>query len=81
MQYPLALVPSSIVASDGTLWPSQKHLLRMYIVAQSEATTKECPQNARWLIDGVAAMRSLKPNMTCCDWFLYFLEVTALQGE
>ena len=69
LQYPLALVPSSIAASDRTLRPSQKHLLRTYIVTQSEATTKECPQNARWLIDGVAVMRSSKPNMTFCDLF------------
>ena len=58
LQYPLVLVPSSIAASDGALHPSQKHLLRTYIVTQPYATTNECPQNARWLIDGVAVMRS-----------------------
>ncbi len=50
--------------------------MRSYIIAQSDATTQSCPQNARWLIDGMAAMRSIKPKATYRDWLVSLLKFT-----
>ena len=75
MQYPLTSVPLAIATPEGTLRPASKQLLRNFIIEQSKAAAHECPQNARWLIDGMAAMRSIKPKPTYREWLINLLRL------
>ena len=43
------------------------------IIEESDAVTNVCPANARWLVDGMAAMRSVKPRETYKEWFTALL--------
>jgi hypothetical protein len=81
MQYPLTSVPLAIATPEGTLRPASKHLLRNFIIEQSEAAAHECPQNARWLIDWMAAMRSIKPKLTYREWLINLLRLVTPRDD
>ncbi len=74
LPFPLTSVPLSIAMPDGMLQTAQKHLLRNHIIQEADALTQQCPQNARWLIDGMAVMRSIKPKASFSDWFIGLLK-------
>ena len=63
-KYPLTAVPLSIATPEGNIRQSPKHTFRNYIVEESKSVTKAAPTNARWLIDGMAALRTVEPKDT-----------------
>ena len=81
MHYPLTSVPLAIATPEGTLRPAPKHVLHNFIIEQSEAVMHQCPQYARWLIDGMATMRSTKPKSTCREWLVHLLKLVTPQGD
>ena len=81
LRYPLTLVPLSIATPDEKLRPAKKHLLRNYIIADAYALTHECPQNARLLIDEMAAMRSIKQKATYRDWFISLFKLVTPRDD
>ena len=81
-QYPFTSVPLSIATLDGDLRQSEKGSLRNSLIYNSKATTNCIPEKASWLIDGLAAVQSLKSKDTYGEWieslihFITPLEVT-----
>ena len=58
-QYPITSVPLSIATLDGDLRQSEKASLTNFLINNANATN--CiPEKASWLIDGLAAVQSLK---------------------
>ena len=72
-KYPLTAVPLSIATPEGELRQSPKYIFRNFMVEESKSVTNECPKNARWLIDGMAAVRSVKAKETYREWLISLL--------
>ena len=73
-QFPVTTLPLSLATPEGQLRQSDKAVLRNYLIHESNALTIECPTDAVWIIDGMAALRSIKPKGTYAEWFLYVLQ-------
>ena len=73
-QHPLTEVPLSIATPGGEIRQAPKHLLRNHIIEEANAITNVYPENARWLIDGIAAMRCVKARDTYKEWLLALLK-------
>ena len=71
--YPVTSVPLSIANPDSTLRQSSKHLLRNHLIEESHSLLLTSPSHCRWIIDGMAAMRSLKAKETYSKWFMSLL--------
>ena len=63
-QYPIRPVPLSIATLDEHLRQSEKASLRNFLIKNSNTTTNCIPEKASWLIDGLAAVSSLKSKDT-----------------
>ena len=61
-------LPLSVATPEGGLRQSDKASLRNYLNDGASATSKVIPQNAAWFVDGLAAIRSLKPKDTFEEW-------------
>ena len=73
--YPITSLPLSIVSTDSSLYQSDKASFRNYIMKSSDSVSSSLPQIAKWTIDGMAAMRFLKPkslNTRYMEWFIDF---------
>eukprot|EP00794_Sanderia_malayensis_P015391 gene15391-biopygen12814 len=75
-EYPISSVPLSIATPDATLRQSEKASLRNFLINDSSAFTDQLPKNAHWLVDGMAAVRSLKPKETYSEWIKSFITLT-----
>eukprot|EP00794_Sanderia_malayensis_P005059 gene5059-5718_t len=73
-QHPLTEVPLSLATPGGELRQAPKHLLRNDIIEEANDITNVCPENARWLIDGIAAMRCVKARETYKEWLRALLK-------
>ena len=67
-QYPITSVPLSIETLDEDLHQSEKASLRNFLINNSNATTNCIPEKVSWLIDGLAAAKSLKSKETYWEW-------------
>ena len=67
-QYPITSVPLSIATLVGDLRQSEKASIRNFLIKNSNATTNCIPEKASWLIDGSAAVQSLKSKDTYVEW-------------
>eukprot|EP00795_Rhopilema_esculentum_P000988 gene988-biopygen7430 len=72
-KYPLTAVPLSIATPEGEIHQSPKNVFRNFMVEESKSVTNECPKDARWLIDGMAAVRSVKAKETYRKWLISLL--------
>ena len=61
-------VPLSVATPEGELRQSDKASLRNFLNDEASATSKCVPQKAAWFVDGLAAIRSLKPKDTFEEW-------------
>ena len=52
----------NITCLDSSLYSSDKVDFRNYIMKSSNSVSSSVPQIAKWIIDGMAATRSLKPR-------------------
>jgi len=68
-QFPLTTFPLSLATPDGNLRQGQKSLLRNYMIDQANAVNDKPSQTARWLFDGMAILRQLKPKETFREFF------------
>ena len=66
--YPITSVPLSVATPEGTLRQSDKASLRNFLITDSDASTEITPKNCISLVDGLAAIRTLKPKLTCKPW-------------
>ena len=68
--YPITLFPLIIATPDSGLFQTDKAGFRNLILKQSDEVRKDYPKNAKWIIDGMTAIRSVKPRNTYEEWFL-----------
>ena len=73
-QHPLTEIPLSIATPGGELRQAPKHVLRNHIIEEANAISNACPENARWLVDAMAAMRCVKARATYKEWLLAILK-------
>ena len=63
-QYPLTPLPLSIATPEGRIRQAPKHIFRNFLIDESMLLTNILPLNARWLINVMAALRSVRPKGT-----------------
>ena len=66
--YPLTSVPSAIANPDSSLKFSDKYELRNVLINKSDSKSTNAKRNCSWFIDGMGAVRSLKPKATYKQW-------------
>ena len=62
--YPITSLPLAIAEPDGTLRASCKATLRNYLIDECCAEVRKVPNNCDWIVDGMAAIRSVVPRQT-----------------
>ena len=67
-------MPVSIALPDSSLYQPDKAGFRNYIMKSSKSVSSFFPHIAKWFIDGMAAMRSIKPRSTYIEWFIDLLK-------
>ena len=67
-KYPITSLPLAIADPDSTLRSSSKSSLRNYLIDESGASLKSAPKNCSWLIDGMAAVRTVGTKKTYKEW-------------
>ena len=70
----VALSIQSLVYPDGTLRDAPKYLFRNDLISNAKALENLPPENARWIIDNMAAIRCVKPKDTYRAWIKSFLD-------
>ena len=53
---------------DGTLRDAPKYLFRNDLISNAKALENLPPENARWVVDNIAAIRCVKPKDTYKAW-------------
>ena len=67
-KYPITSLPLSIATVEGDLRQSDKASFRNFLIQTASASTTQVPKNASWLVDGMAAVQSLKSKETYGEW-------------
>ena len=69
LKYPLTIVSLTLAEPDETLrQQSTKATLRRFLYKKSDAIYKETPEEADWLVDGMAAVAAVAPQETYKDF-------------
>ena len=69
LKYPLTIVSLTLAEPDETLrQQSTKATLRRFLYKKSDAIYKETPEEADWLVDGMAAVAAVTPQETYKDF-------------
>ena len=63
-KFPITSVPLAAANPDGTLRQGDKASFRNILIENSASSSKVIPKGCAWLIDGMAAIRALKPQET-----------------
>ena len=78
--FPITAVPLSISTPEGNLRQSEKASFRNFFISKCDGPFSIPPKNAAWFVDGLAAVRTLKPKKTYREWLknlLHFREPPA----
>ena len=67
--YPLTTVLLSIAETTTDLRSSDKAGFRNHVLKECDAISTAYPIDAKWIIDGMAVVRSVKPKSTYLDYF------------
>ena len=67
-QYPITSIPLALATPEGELRQSDKASFRNFLISYSDARRTASPMNTAWFIDGLSAIRSLKPKETYEEW-------------
>ena len=59
--HPLITVPLRIAETATDLRSSDKACFCNFILKESASTKRQYPKNTKWIIDGMAAIRTIKP--------------------
>ena len=73
-QYPITTVPLAVATSESTLRQTNKASLRNYLMNKSGSISEDTPKYCSWFIDGLAAIRSLRPKKTYREWLKSLLQ-------
>ena len=68
-KFPITSVPLAAANPDSTLRQGDKASLRNIIIENSSSSSKVIPKGCTWLIDGVAAVQTVKPQKTYKQFF------------
>ncbi len=79
--FPITSIPLSLATPEGSLRQSDKASLRNYLIKQAEAVVDCPPKRARWIIDGMALFRIVKPKDTYREWFVSVLRCASPPKE
>ena len=80
--YPITSYPLSVADLEGSLRQSDKASFRNMLIEEANAASKTIPKNASWIVDGMGAVRALKPQKIYETWiegllkFITPLEIT-----
>ena len=78
--YPTTSLPVSIASPNSSLYQSEKAGFRN-IMKSSNSVSSSFPQNTKQIIDGMVAMRSLKPRSTYMEYFIDLLKYLTLRAN
>ena len=73
-QHPITSLPLSIATPKAELYQSDKAGFRNFIIQESDSSSTIHPLNAKWIIDGMAAVQSVKPKETYEEWFKMLIQ-------
>ena len=73
-KYPVTSLPLSIATGEVELRQSGKSILINYLIDESQSALCVSPTNCRWIIDGMASMRTLKAKETYKEWIMSLLK-------
>ena len=73
LSFPLTCVPLALASPDGDLRQGSKASLRNHLIEESDALTNEPADRAIWLVDGMAAVRSLPHKETWKEYAASFI--------
>ena len=68
-KYGTASVPLSVAIPKSTPRWVEKALLRNYIISLPKSSSPEYPRDVKWVVDGLAAIRSVPPPTIYEEWF------------
>ena len=60
--FPITTLPLGLATPDGDLRQSDKASFRNHLIIKSKAASSIIPLKARWIIDGMALFRTVKPK-------------------
>ena len=66
--YPITSYPLSVADLEGSLRQSDKASLRNLLIEEANASLQCVPKNASWIVDGMGAVRALKPQKAYKAW-------------
>ena len=64
LSYPLTTVPLALATPERDLRQGSKAALRNYLIEESQSLCDEPPHRGNWLIDGMAAVKSVPAQQT-----------------
>ena len=79
--HPITTVPLSIATADSTLRQSDKATLQRFLLEESQCIKDMPPKPAVWIVDGTAAVRSLKPKPTYRAWMKSLIKFVTPNDE
>ena len=71
--YPITSLPLSIAFPDSSLYQGDKAGFRNFIMKNSNSVSCCFPTNSKWIYDGMAVMRAIKPRKTYFEWCVEIL--------
>ena len=60
-KYAITLVPLAVATPQSPLYQPDKIGLRNYIISLSQSSGHKYPRDVKWMVDGLAAIRSVPP--------------------
>lgn len=74
--FPITSIPFSLGYPEGSLRQSDKANFRNWLIDQTPISKGDKPpDNARWIYDGMALFRQLKPLKTYKEFFKYLIKI------
>ena len=71
--FPITTLPLGLATPDRDLWQSDKASFRNHLINESKAASSIIPLKARYIIDGMALFRTVKPKETYQEWLVSVL--------
>ena len=80
-KYAIILVRLAVATPNSTLYQPDKAGLRNYVINLSKRSSHEYPRDVRWVVDGMAADRSVPPRATFQEWFKTLVTFITLSAK
>ena len=79
--YPITTVPLAIATTECSLRQSDKAHFRNHLISASQSCTDSIPEHCAWFVDGMAAIRSMKPRATFKEFIMSLIHFVTPQKE